>query len=118
MKLSLQSDTGGVVEIAVAGPVTQAELAAVDEPVIKVAGADVYSRQILLDLHGTEMVDTSGISWLLKNHRRAREGGGRLVLHSLPPMVGNVLKVLRMDQVFEVAADRAEARSMLEGVQG
>jgi anti-anti-sigma factor len=118
MNLNLQSNAGGVVEVAVAGPVTQAQVSVVDDPLVNLAGAEVYGRQILFDLRDTELIDTSGISWLLKNHRRAREGGGRLVLHSLPPVVDNVLKVLRMNQVFEIAADRTEALSLLEGVQG
>jgi anti-anti-sigma factor len=118
MNLSLQSSAAGPVEVAVAGPVTQAQVAVIDDPLVKLAGAEIYGRQILFDLRDTELIDTSGISWLLKNHRRAREAGGRLVLHSLPPIVDNVLKVLRMNQVFEIAADRAEALSLLEGGTG
>jgi anti-anti-sigma factor len=117
MNVCLQQNQGGVVEVAVAGPVTQAQLSATDDPLARLLGPDLYDKQLLLDLRDTNLIDTSGISWLLKTHRRAREGGGRLILHSLPPLVDNVLKVLRMNQVFEIAADRSAARAMIEGAQ-
>lgn len=115
MKLTVKSDQDNVAEIDVAGPVTQDLLAVAGDALTKALGPSAYSRKLLLDLRNAEHIDTSGINWLLTMHRRARDAGGRLVLFSIPPLVDNVLRVLRMHTVFEIAPNREDARSLLGG---
>src|SRR5690606_38742591 len=104
-----------VADVLLAGPITQAQLSPTQEPLVGVLGPNAYSHQILLDLKNSDHIDSSGVNWLLTLHRRARENGGRLVIHSVPPLVDNVLKVLRMNLVFEIAPSRAEAFSKIAG---
>ncbi len=77
---------------------------------------DVYSRRVLLDLAGTEYIDSTGVSWLLTCHKRCREGGGKLVLHSLNPLVKQVLQVLKLDRVLHIADSADKARAELNEV--
>lgn len=78
-------------------------------------GADCFAHQVLLDLHHIDFIDSSGIGWLLGAHRRFGAAGGALVLHSVPPVVRQTLRVLRMDEVFRLAKDESEARSIVLG---
>jgi anti-sigma B factor antagonist len=78
-------------------------------------GADCFASQVTLDLNHVDFIDSSGIGWLLGAHRRFRSAGGGLVLHSIPPVVRQTLKVLRMDEVLRLAKDESAARSLVRG---
>jgi anti-anti-sigma factor len=107
MKLSIAKDDGQCVHVSVTGQVTQREIDPISEPLQELLGPAAYSRQVRLDLSETNYLDSSGIGWLLKCHKRMREKGGKLTLHAPHPMVANVLKVLKLDRVFNVEAAEA-----------
>ena len=67
---------------------------------------------LLLDLGAADFIDSSGLSWLLMWHKRYASAGAKLVLHSIPPMVGDVLRMMRLDSVFNIAADEKAARAI------
>jgi anti-anti-sigma factor len=83
-----------------------------------VLGEGVYSRVILLDVSDCDRLDSAGVSWLIRLHRRCTDAGGRLILHSTPPVVAKTLKLLNMQMVLSLADDLAAARRMAEGGQG
>jgi anti-anti-sigma regulatory factor len=58
---------------------------------------------------------SSGINWLIASNRIFNQAGGRLVLHSLPPMVRNALQLMRMSLILNIANDEAAARAMALG---
>jgi anti-sigma B factor antagonist len=115
MDLKLESDADQVAALTLAGPVTQAQVSMAHEPVSQLLGATAYNRTLLLDLGHAEHIDSTGLNWLLILHRRTREAGGRLVLHSIPPLVDNVLKVLRLNLVFEIAPNKEAAQRLIAG---
>ena len=94
---------------------TQAKASPLEDPLVKLLGSEVYTRRVLLDLNRVEVLDSSGIGWLLTCHKRFREGGGALVLHSPSPIARNVIRVLNMHALFNVAGSGAEALRLLEG---
>jgi hypothetical protein len=55
------------------------------------------------------------VSWLIINHKRFREGGGMLVLHSVPPLVDQVFRLLKMYLVLNIQPDEAAARAAALG---
>jgi len=81
-------------------------------PLALVSGPEVYARRALLDLGGVTWIDTWGIGWLMSCHKRFLQGGGRLVIHSVPPAVAPSLRLLRLEQVLNLAADEADARRL------
>jgi anti-anti-sigma factor len=115
MKLSLQSDNGEVVLIELAGQVIQKHISPFNEPLGELLGEDAYSRNVLIDMHDVESLDSSGVGWLLVCHKRIRENGGTLVLHSLSPVARSVLKVLNLYLVFKVRETEGEALSLVQG---
>jgi anti-anti-sigma factor len=115
MKLSLHSDDGNFLHMRLKGKVTQKELPVQEDLFVKELGSGAYGRSVLLDMQESEFLDSSGVSWLLVSHKRFREHGGRLVLHTIPPLVGNVLKVLRMNQIFSMAENEQAAMKLAQG---
>lgn len=114
MQLSYDTDSQGIVTVHFTGKVTPGKLGPGDV-LVENLGDDVYSKRGLFDLSGANYVDSRGISWLLVCHQRFKEHGGRLVLYGLPQLVMNVLLVVKMDQVFELAGSREEAIRRVKG---
>ncbi len=115
MDLKIVSDDSNIVRLQVSGRIAQKQTEPDDEPIAMLLGKQGYSRKALLDLSKAEYIDSSGVSWLLVAHKRFRAAGGRLVVYNIPPLVLNVLKVLRMHLVFDLATDESDAERKLEG---
>lgn len=113
MQVELISNDGSVSVFKLSGKVTQQTLRKVEDP-LESAGDDVYHQRVLFDMGKVDFVDSGGIGWLLKIHKRCRERGGRLILHSITPLVHNVMLVLRMNEVFDLAENSQEALSLPE----
>jgi anti-anti-sigma factor len=114
MNVSLRSNEGDIVELDVAGRVDQAELALSSDPIVELAGKDVYGRRILIDMSQVPALDSSGVGWFLNRHKLCKEAGGQLVLHSLSTMTQNVFKVLNMHMVLKIAPNRKEAERIAQ----
>jgi anti-anti-sigma factor len=115
IQLTLLSDEGSVVHIRADGPICQARSPAEGDPLEGLLGLAGFGRSVLLDLEHTDYIDSGGISWLIINHKRCQRAGGRLVLHTLPPRVSEVLHFCRMESIFHLAADEAAARALVPG---
>ncbi len=117
MQLTVLADSPECLAVATSGTVSRSAMPGGDEPLAEMFGLDVYARPILIGLADSEYMDSSGVSWLLMCHKRCKQAGGRLVVHSLPPMISQILKVLRMELVLELATSEADARRRL-GCEG
>jgi anti-anti-sigma factor len=111
----LSQESTGVLELATEGRITQDAMSNSPDPVAHVAGEEAYAKKILLNLQNSDYMDSSGVSWLLKMDKRSREAGGKLILHSVPPMISQILRVLRMELVLTIASDAESARKLVEG---
>jgi anti-anti-sigma factor len=115
MRVNTVSDDGDVLRLQVSGRVTQDKLSPTSDQLGDLLGTQGYARQVALSLADVDFIDTSGIGWLLARHKRFREAGGRLVIHSVMPMVLEVLKVLRLHTVLELADNESTALAMAQG---
>ncbi len=109
MQLSVDKEQNDTLHVSLSGRVTQDELTKSPQPLRKLFGEDISKRRLLLNLDDTEFLDSSGVSWLLDTHKRFQEDGGRLILFSVPQVVMNVIKVLRMHLVLDIAGNEKEA---------
>lgn len=114
MKLTVQSENGDPVRLSIEGRVTQRDVE-VDDPFVDSLGENAYTRQLVVDLSEVASLDSSGVNWLLVSQKRLKEQGGKLVLHSLSPIANNVLKVLNLHTIFQVAASEDAALRMIGG---
>jgi anti-anti-sigma factor len=115
LHVTLVSDDGAVVRLQAEGQISQTQFHGAGNPIENELGEAGFARKVLLDLRRTDYIDSSGISWLIVNHKRFRQAGGLLVLHSLPPRVSQTLHLCRMETVFHLAADEAAARAVALG---
>ncbi|HEY4308075.1 MAG TPA: STAS domain-containing protein [Pirellulales bacterium] len=112
MRLQLLSADGPVKSVNASGRITQSAFEAEDEPLAVKLGDDVYGGRLLLSLEGADYLDSRGVGWLLKCHRRFRQAGGVIVVHSIPAVILDVLKVLHMDEVLHLSTDEERAREI------
>ncbi len=109
MELKLISEEERISKVATQGRITQESIQPDVDLLLELLGDDAYQGTILLDLSRSDYMDSSGVSWLLERHKRCRESGGRLVIHSVAPTIQHILKILRMDRVFHLADTEADA---------
>lgn len=114
MKVTVQSETGDPVLLRVEGRVSQRDVE-VDDPFVDTVGENAYSRRLVVDLSEVASLDSSGVNWLLVSQKRTHAEGGSLVLHSLSPIANNVLKVLNLHAVFQIAENEAAAIQKIGG---
>jgi anti-anti-sigma factor len=91
----------GPIRVRCEGHLTSPHLVRDGDPLENLLGSHVYGRSVLLDLEAVKGIDTSGICWLLNANKRSQKAGGKLVLCRVPPLVGDMLRVLRLsDQLL------------------
>jgi anti-anti-sigma factor len=117
MKLTVQTRDGEVVHLACADDITLYDFRAGDNPLLRALGEGAFKHKVVLSLQKSCYIDSAGIGWLVMCHKRFRESGGCLVLHSIPPMVNHVFQLLGLADVLNMADDEAhaEARALSSG---
>lgn len=115
MNFVLAALEDGVAHVRLGGRITQEQLSPFSDVFRDHLGATAYQQQVLMDLSDVDWLDSSGVSWLLSALRKFREEGGCLVLHSVPPNVRDVFKVLNLHRTFTIANNAQEAQQLVRG---
>ena len=106
----VETTPDGVARLAIEGAFTALDLVGdVTDPLVERIGEDWPTRKILFEQSGATYLDSSAIGWQLTCARELRDGGGQLVLHSIPPTIRQIIDVLRISSVFPIADGEAEA---------
>lgn len=74
--------------------------AAADARLALAEAVDDGEGDLVLDLGALETVDVTGLGVLVGAHRRAGRSGRTLVLRDVPPSVGRLLSLTRLDRVL------------------
>jgi anti-anti-sigma factor len=117
MQFNLNRD-GETAIFVITGQITHQHIDPNRDPLMELAGANVYRQPVLLNLAGVDYLDSSGVSWLLVRHKRCREQGGRFLLFGVTPMVLQILKVLRLEQILTITDDLTSAKQLLAAPLG
>ena len=116
MKLDLLSNENKLIRIQNKGTITLVDVNG-DNPLETLLGTDCFPNKILLNLEQTNYIDTAAVSWLIHCHKACEDAGGRFIIHSIPPMVAQMLELLRMNEILRVAEDETRALAMAQGAQ-
>lgn len=60
---------------------------------------------VVVDLSGVGMIDSSGVASLLEALQASRKRNQRFILAAIDPSVDRVLKLARLETVFEITDD-------------
>ena len=115
MKFSIKEDQGQVVQVAISGCLMQSDIAPPLDPFRAILGPNAYQKTVLLDMQDSNYLDSMCIGWRLGSHKRFREQGGKLVIHSLQPVASNVISLLRLNGILQIAADTSQALQLVKG---
>jgi anti-anti-sigma factor len=115
MKLTLISTDQDITRIQNEGDITQMDFRAGTDLLANLLGPDCYTRKVLLNLEKTPYIDSAGVGWMVMCHKHFKEAGGKLVIHSIPPMVNQILRLLRMPDILHLAPDDAAAEALARG---
>lgn len=111
--LPLQNDD--VVRVQCDGNVGLESRSPQDDPLRELLGPYCYTLKVLLDLEKVQSVDTTGLTWLIQEHKKFQQAGGKFILYSVPPLVTQVLDFLRLTPHLPIAASEEAAREMALG---
>jgi anti-anti-sigma factor len=121
MKISLLSiEKAGFVRLGVEGDITSRDFLDLGgkNPLENVLGAGWAANKILLSLEKTIFIDSAAIGWLIDCQRQSRAGGGRLILHTAPPRVGDLFTLLKLSTALNLKENESAAQKFLaaEGI--
>jgi anti-anti-sigma factor len=112
MQLSLVASDGDLRHVSCGGDLTLLDLPGSADPLETLLGPGYPGLKVLLNLERATYLDTAAVGWLIGCHKRLRDGGGMLVLHSVPPLLDEMLRFLKLHTVLHVAADETAARAL------
>ena len=99
---------GDVVVIAVRG-----EIDLHNSPGLRTDLLDALNRgmpkKLILNLGEVPYMDSSAIAVLVEALQKMRKAGGKIYLTNLQPRVKGLLEIARLDTIFSVVKDEAEA---------
>jgi anti-sigma B factor antagonist len=81
----------------------------VDELRLTVLSLFKETNRLVLHLAGVEQIDSEGLAAMVGLFISARNRGGELKLADLSSKTGEVLRVTRLNQVFEIYKSESEA---------
>ena len=64
---------------------------------------------LVIDLGNLEFIDSAGLGVLVGIYKRVKQRGQRVVVAKAPPYIARVMKIMRLDRVFESFDDVASA---------
>ena len=107
-------DTQGIMVIAVSGELdasSSGQLTVTIEPLVSQG-----RPWLVIDLQGVNFIDSAGLSVLVRCFKHARGAAGTIRLAGLQPSVRRVFELTRLDRVFDLYKDTAEAVQRFPGV--
>jgi anti-anti-sigma factor len=116
MEITKLTSVGEIVRLSAKGHFVQSLLPSTD-PVDEVLSAAGYDGKVLLSLAEVRLFDSMGLGWLLKCNKRFREAGGTLVIHSIPPVARDMMRVMGLSQVLKLSEDEESALLEIQGTR-
>jgi anti-anti-sigma factor len=115
MEFTVVSADAGITRLECAGEITQTALWDSANPFEEALGEKGFAGKVLVSLFKTDYIDSAGVGMFIGCHKRFRESGGTMVLHSIPPLVNHIFQLLKMDTVLHLAKDEAAALDLIQG---
>jgi anti-sigma B factor antagonist len=102
-----QIEQDGVTIVRFSGALASMDVQAVKAPFNQLTGRP--GIRLVVDLGGVSMIATPGIALFVAANQVVREQGGRIIFTRITEQVAEVLRVLRLDTVFQIAPELEQA---------
>ena len=112
LRFQVVRESPNLILCRVTGSITRNTLDACGEDTESKISDQLASGDLLLDLSQTQRVDSAGVSWLIRLHRRCEKMGGRLIIHSAGPVIFRTFDLLNMKTIFSIAENETSAREL------
>ena len=99
----------GVGLVTVSGPLTAGQVDSFRVEFNEWHKSSESFHNVVLDCHGIDFMDSSGLGALIALLKRVSEAGGDLKLARLPPKVRMVFEITRAYKIFQICDTVAEA---------
>jgi anti-anti-sigma factor len=109
VNVKVVSDDDDVLQLQLTEQALRPDADAEHDPMTPLLGERGYARAAALSLANTVYVSSAGLALLLRWHKRFREAGGKLILHSITASVMETLRILQMELVLNLAQDAGSA---------
>ncbi len=106
MELSIVEE-GDIVVVALKGDVDLEHSSHMRQNLLDILGK---ARAVIIDMAGVTLIDSFGIASLLEGFQEARKKGKDFILAAPGDPVMRVLKLARLDSVFQIADDVTAAK--------
>jgi anti-sigma B factor antagonist len=103
LKIDARAAGEGTAVLALVGEVDVATAAQVRQAALKLISDG--TRRLIIDLSGTEYLDSSGLGTLVGLLKRIREAGGEMPIAGAQPRVERVFEITGLTQVFRLYDD-------------
>jgi anti-anti-sigma factor len=117
MKINVRSDDGVLVRLESEGEIRLSDMGRDGNPIESALGREGFGKKVLLDLQKTPYIDSSGVALLIRCHKRCQDAGGQLIMHSIPPSIMQILKLLHMERHLHLVRDEESAKALALGEQ-
>ncbi len=71
--------------------------------------AQASPKKLVLNLEAVPYMDSSAIAVFVESLQKLRKAGGKMCLTNLQPRVKGLLEIARLDSIFIICVDEAEA---------
>ncbi|MBF0493652.1 MAG: STAS domain-containing protein [Candidatus Omnitrophica bacterium] len=71
--------------------------------------AGFSGQKVLLNFSKVEYIDSMGMATVIKIHKKCLASGSSLVLSDVPPKIGSIFKITKVDRVFSIFPTEQEA---------
>ena len=113
MKLSIENQLDECVCVKVSGEIN-VSVPGEQNHLLDLLGENLYSQRICFNLADATFINSTGLSWLVILYKRFRESQGRMVVHSVPELIMDVLQTVKFDTILPIADDESAAMALLQ----
>lgn len=102
------AEDGTVTVVSIVGDIDLRHSARVREALL---GCVERAQTVVVDMAAVESIDSSGVAGLLEAGQTAKKAGRRFVLAAVGETVLRVIKIARLDTIFDIVPTVADART-------
>jgi anti-anti-sigma factor len=113
MQVKLANTEAGIFTIQFEGDITHIDLATGIDPLTNLLGPGVFSAKVIFNMERAGFIDSSGLGWLIGCHKKFKELKGGMVLVNVPPVIRDMLSLMKLNRVLTIAEDAEKAKVLL-----